>query len=487
MTRKIRNIKSIIIKNFQSHNKTILNLDEGVNVIVGPSDVGKTAILRALGWVFFNEPSGDSFIRMGEKEASVEIKFDDGYSVKRIRNKSFNGYHINHPDYEEIKKLSGFGSGVPDDVIEITGVKKFQITDDLNSSITYQTQLEGAFLLSQSKDKKAKAIGAISNVNVIDRALKLGKNYIKDYKREARESEEEIEHIDEKLKEFESLDLEKESLKNLDYIYKDILTLEEKKEKLTTLLSKLNNVEDGIKEEKNLINNLKFIPEATNEFNDVNLLISHGASLNRMFSMLVSNYKNINLNKNIIEKTNYIDKALSEHKIVTSLIKKYNILSNQLFNLKRVEEDILFNKKIVNETKDIDIKIKQFKEIEIISNKCNILHNLNNRLQTINYEINKISIFLDNENYQLVLNNYNYLINLISNYIKLIPLYKSLQANFEDVKFTKSIINNEQNVINDSLLKYIEFLKESKICPLCGAELNEEHINKIMEEYKYEL
>ena len=49
-------IKSIHLRNFQRHKKLDIDLSEGVNVIVGPSDIGKTAILRALYWLRFNRP-----------------------------------------------------------------------------------------------------------------------------------------------------------------------------------------------------------------------------------------------------------------------------------------------------------------------------------------------------------------------------------------------------------------------------------------------
>ncbi|MFR9297315.1 MAG: AAA family ATPase, partial [Aedoeadaptatus pacaensis] len=43
-------IEKIILVNFQSHVYSELSLSRGVNVIVGPSDSGKTAIMRALRW-----------------------------------------------------------------------------------------------------------------------------------------------------------------------------------------------------------------------------------------------------------------------------------------------------------------------------------------------------------------------------------------------------------------------------------------------------
>ena len=43
-------IDKIKIENIQSHKNTELNLSNGINVIVGSSNNGKSAILRALYW-----------------------------------------------------------------------------------------------------------------------------------------------------------------------------------------------------------------------------------------------------------------------------------------------------------------------------------------------------------------------------------------------------------------------------------------------------
>ena len=54
--------------------------------IVGASDVGKSAIIRALGWVLTNKPSGDAFIREGSKEVSAILDIDDK-KILRARGK----------------------------------------------------------------------------------------------------------------------------------------------------------------------------------------------------------------------------------------------------------------------------------------------------------------------------------------------------------------------------------------------------------------
>ena len=62
-----KDLKRIIIENFQSHKLTeIIPGGPGqMTVIVGQSRQGKTAIFRALKWLFNNSPDGVEFIRWG--------------------------------------------------------------------------------------------------------------------------------------------------------------------------------------------------------------------------------------------------------------------------------------------------------------------------------------------------------------------------------------------------------------------------------------
>src|SRR5687767_10377413 len=86
-------LKQIRLSNFQSHADTTVDLHPGVNVIIGHSNVGKSAIFRALNWVLRNRPSGTGFIRHGQKEVEVTISSDEG-CVLRQRGKSKNSYQV---------------------------------------------------------------------------------------------------------------------------------------------------------------------------------------------------------------------------------------------------------------------------------------------------------------------------------------------------------------------------------------------------------
>ena len=148
-------IRSIRLSNFQSHKDTALELVPGINAVVGESDSGKTAIIRALNWLVTNRPSGAAFQRHRVKETEVELTTEDGELV-RYRTAKANGYRINGTD------LSAIRTDVPEEVAKFLG-----IDPDLNM----QGQLDAPFLLSMSPGEVAQTLNRIAHLDEIDTAL----------------------------------------------------------------------------------------------------------------------------------------------------------------------------------------------------------------------------------------------------------------------------------------------------------------------------
>jgi len=67
-------LKKTTLINFQSHKKTVLDFCEGINVICGLSDSGKSGFIRGIRANIYREPF---YIRNGESEGSVENVFDN--------------------------------------------------------------------------------------------------------------------------------------------------------------------------------------------------------------------------------------------------------------------------------------------------------------------------------------------------------------------------------------------------------------------------
>lgn len=147
-------LKRLKIQNFQAHKELTLDFDEGVTTIVGPSDVGKSAIIRALIWVATNRPAGTEFIRDGAKMATVTLEVDD-HVIIRERSKSINRYTLDGTEF------TAFGTEPPKEV-----------TDVLNlSGVNFQHQHDSPFWFSLPAGEVSRQLNEIVNLSVIDQTL----------------------------------------------------------------------------------------------------------------------------------------------------------------------------------------------------------------------------------------------------------------------------------------------------------------------------
>ena len=103
-------IKKLRIKNFQKHKSIDIEFDDHITSIVGPSDSGKSALIRALKWVITNKPNGMEFIREGSKKCSVRIETDN-HKITRSRGTE-NTYHLDKEVFH------AFGNNVPKEIID---------------------------------------------------------------------------------------------------------------------------------------------------------------------------------------------------------------------------------------------------------------------------------------------------------------------------------------------------------------------------------
>jgi DNA repair protein SbcC/Rad50 len=161
-------IQSISLTNFQSHKSTLLNLDPGVNVIIGPSDSGKSAIIRALRWVMENRPAGDEFRSdwAGKDYCEVGITLDDHY-IERIKGGSTNIYNLTPlmKDHfisgNQVETFQSFGQDVPPPISQALNL----------STLNVQHQHDRPFLLDDSPGQVARTLNAIVKLDKIDSTL----------------------------------------------------------------------------------------------------------------------------------------------------------------------------------------------------------------------------------------------------------------------------------------------------------------------------
>ena len=191
-------IKSLEIKNIQSHKNSRLEFSPGINALVGTSNNGKSAVLRALFWAICNRPLGTEILLSNwaydskgkqNDEMSVTVEKSEGVLTRR-KFKTENEYVLNGETMEAVK------TDVPEDV------KKFFALSETN----IQKQQDTPFLLSQSSGKTAEYFNKIVRLDIIDRVLSNAESTRRKMKNQVESSEQEERKLSEDLEKYNWLD-----------------------------------------------------------------------------------------------------------------------------------------------------------------------------------------------------------------------------------------------------------------------------------------
>lgn len=245
-------LKSMKIRNFQSHKNTRIKFNPGVNVIVGKSDTGKTAIFRAIYWLFYNKPNGDEFRSNWGGSTEIKMIFDNG-KISRIKNSKFNGYKLNKEEYK------GFSSKIPEQVDKFCNI----------SDINFQTQYDKPFLIDWTPGERGAFLNKTTNLEIIDKTISNNKDQIKYEKRQIDIIETNIEDNEKKLKEFDDLeDLEKK-VSRIESIYGKIKILKTKISDLEDIMYDINYIEDQINKTKEVLKKKSKVEKAEKIYNEI--------------------------------------------------------------------------------------------------------------------------------------------------------------------------------------------------------------------------
>ncbi len=225
-------IKSITLENFQSHEKTTIDFSEGVNAIIGLSDSGKTAILRAIRWVMINKPSGEEFRSYWGGDTIASLKFDNEIKVTRGRSNSDNYYMLDLPGNVKNahQEFRAFGQDMPDEIKKVIDI----------SDVNMAAQMDAPFLISSNPGEVAQTLNRIVNLDVIDRAVSSVRKEKMEADRMVRQCEET--HVD--------LHVQLEGFNYLEQMESDVVVLEmltSSKEKKASSLATLKQVISQIK------------------------------------------------------------------------------------------------------------------------------------------------------------------------------------------------------------------------------------------------
>lgn len=144
-------LERLRIKDFQCHGDLGIEFGPKVTTLTGASDIGKSAVLRAIRWAMTNRPLGDAHVRNGAEGVVVKLLVD-GRTVRRRRGKGVNAYELDRKRYE------AFGGDVPEEIGNLLGV------GDMN----FQGQHDPSFWFGLSPPEVARQLNRVVDLDVMD-------------------------------------------------------------------------------------------------------------------------------------------------------------------------------------------------------------------------------------------------------------------------------------------------------------------------------
>lgn len=481
---KMNRINRIKIENFQSHSNTELTFDKGLNVIVGPSDQGKSAIIRAIKWVLYNEPRGTDFIRQGTKSARVVLELSNGYIITRERSSGKNRYVLEDPE-GNVSIFEGFGNEVPLEIVKAHGIPKVVLDTDVSSSMNIGGQLEGPFMLSESGSTRAKAIGRLTGIHIIDRSIR---DCVTDIRRENQTRERisgEIKDIDEKLKDYDDII---ELGEKLDRAQKFIAGTEALLEKVSALLEKKQQLESIVTE----CGKTARVLARLNKLNECDIYIkSAELSFHKMESIQGMKKKYYDVTgkieeiEKVMEQTARVGEGrqILNYTIERSL--KYDRLKKIQTELTKVNGELDRAKRILEKTKDINNIELMIRKIGDSVLKESRIAPAAERLLSIDTEIKRLKVHI--ESYENVRKSQSLLIlaeEKLEKLKKLETLSKDYKERTDSIREGMRYLEERKTEINQLLKNYTTMLREKKVCPLCGSDIREEKLEDIIRHYE---
>jgi exonuclease SbcC len=145
-------MKKLTLKNFQKHRLLKIDLDPVITTILGPTDRGKSSIIRALQFLALNNPPSN-LITEGQKNVEVVLDVDD-HSITRKKGTE-NLYEMDGEEYK------AFGTGVPDDIQTALAL----------SPLNFQKQHDSPFWFAETAGEVSRQLNKIVDLEIIDTTL----------------------------------------------------------------------------------------------------------------------------------------------------------------------------------------------------------------------------------------------------------------------------------------------------------------------------
>ncbi len=233
-------IRQLRIQNFQSHKDTVLKFHPGVNVILGSSDAGKSAILRALFWALRNRPLGDGFRSDWGGETAVTVTFDDNRSITRVKGAGGKNQYLLDEQTGTLT-FNAFGNDPPEEIVQ---------AHNLDEQLNIQSQIDPFFLLQSSPGEVARYLNRIAHLDDIDRVVKGLDSHYRRLNNEKAQLSAQLNELEQDLARFDGLESIEADLTNLEFIDGKLNSVQQKIRRYQDAVRKVEQLQEKVADQK---------------------------------------------------------------------------------------------------------------------------------------------------------------------------------------------------------------------------------------------
>lgn len=161
--------KKLQLENFQAHANTAIEFTDTLNIIVGPSDTGKSSIIRALRKLVRDDPPGKPFIRHSKTDCTITLVINKGgieYKIIRKITPSKNLYYIDSHEF------GGFGREIPQEIQDLLEMSLIELENNDKIDLHFVDQHDSPFMVARgAAGTRSKLLGHIGGLHVLDNAI----------------------------------------------------------------------------------------------------------------------------------------------------------------------------------------------------------------------------------------------------------------------------------------------------------------------------
>jgi len=218
-----------------SHRHTVIELDAGLTVLVGPNNCGKSAVVTALQILCHNDTS-TYVLRHGAKECRIIVETGEGHRIEWIRKKSGSpSYLINGKEFDRLRN----DSGVWQELKQTLRMPRLEFDNNNKFDVHIGEQRNPIFLLGDKGRGAAQFFASSSDASHLVEMQALHKKQVAENKSERKVLLKQQTEFNAALESLEDLPPLNESLVDCENQYNDLKSQQQAIEKLTVELETL--------------------------------------------------------------------------------------------------------------------------------------------------------------------------------------------------------------------------------------------------------